>query len=67
MENLKEKTTKEVYSFEKERSEMEKRDAKLINMIMDYAIGNKMAFSEIERCIEEVKSVYLTDGLIKRS
>lgn len=67
MENLKEKNTNEVYSFEKERREVEKRDAKLINMIMDYAIDNKMAFSEIERCIEKVKSVYLTDGLIKRS
>ncbi len=67
MENLKEKNTNEVYSFEKEKREIEKRDAKLINMIMDYAIENKMAFSEIERCIEEVKSIYLTDGLIKRS
>lgn len=59
MENLKEKNTNEVYSFEKE-----KRDAKLINMIMDYAIENKMAFSEIERCIEKVKNVYLNFGLV---
>ncbi|HHD2785515.1 TPA: hypothetical protein ACOTHR_003055 [Clostridium perfringens] len=64
MENLKEKNTNEAYSFEKERREMEKRDAKLINMIMDYAIENKMAFSEIERCIEKVKNVYLNFGLV---
>lgn len=31
---------------------------------MDYAIENKMAFSEIERCIEEVKHVYLNFGLV---
>ncbi|MCX0353457.1 hypothetical protein LI064_02830 [Clostridium perfringens] len=66
MENLKEKNTNEVYSFEKEKREVEKRDAKLINMILDYAIENKMAFASIERCIEKVKSIYLTDGLIKR-
>ncbi|MCX0353229.1 hypothetical protein LI064_01665 [Clostridium perfringens] len=65
MENLKEKNTNEVYSFEKEKREIEKRDAKLINMITGYAKENKMPFSEIERCIEKVKHVYLNFGLIK--
>lgn len=66
MENLKEKTTQETYSYVKEKIEIDKKDAELINTILNFAIENKMAFSEIEHCIEEIKRIYLENGLINR-
>ncbi|MDH2460222.1 MAG: hypothetical protein ACLUG2_04330 [Clostridium perfringens] len=66
MEFLKEKTSKEFYSFEKERREIKERDARLINIITNFAKENEMVFSEIENCVEKVKHVYLNYGLIKK-
>ncbi|BDU91739.1 hypothetical protein JJB75_09600 [Clostridium perfringens] len=66
MENLKEKTSKEIYSFEKEKREIKERDARLINIITNFAKENGMVFSEIENCMEKIKHVYLNYGLIKK-
>lgn len=46
--------------------EKEERDAGLINLILEYATKNSMSFKEVETCIDKVKDVYLSDGLIKR-
>lgn len=45
---------------------VEKRNAKLINLILDYAIENHMSLQEIDNCIEEVRKIYYSDGLIIR-
>lgn len=44
----------------------DKRDAKFINMVLDYSIENHMSLKEIEDCIDKVAQVYYTDGLIIR-
>lgn len=43
-----------------------KRAAGLINIIMDYAIENGMSLEEIDVCVEEVSTVYYSNGTIKR-
>ena len=48
------------------RKNIEIRNAKLINLILDYAIENHMSLKEVEDCIEKVAEVYYSDGLIIR-
>ena len=43
-----------------------KRDARLINLVLDYAINNHMSLKEVDDCIEKVAEVYYSDGLIIR-
>lgn len=43
-----------------------KRNAELINIILNFAIQHKMSQKEIDDCVAEVKKVYYTDGLIIR-
>lgn len=45
---------------------VEIRNAKLINLILDYAIENHMSLKEIDDCMKEVCKVYYSDGLIMR-
>lgn len=45
---------------------VEIRNAKLINLILDYAIENHMSLKEIDDCMKEVRKVYYSDGLIMR-
>ena len=46
---------------------MEERDGELINIVLEYAIRNGMSQKEIDDCINKVKEVFYTDGLIKRN
>lgn len=50
----------------KDLAAKEKRNAELINFILNFAIQNKMSQKEIDECIAEVKKVYYTDSLIIR-
>lgn len=43
-----------------------KRKAKLINLILDYSIENRMSLEEIDDCMEEVSKIYYSDGLVIR-
>lgn len=45
---------------------VEKRNAELINLILDFSIKNHMSLRDIDDCIEEVSKIYYTDGLIIR-
>jgi len=44
----------------------EKRNAELINFILNFAIQHKMSQKEIDDCVTELKKVYYTDGLLIR-
>ncbi len=46
--------------------ERAQKEATLTNMILDYAIANKMAFDSVQQAVEDVKRAYLSDGLIRR-
>lgn len=46
---------------------MEKEIKKeLISLILDYTIKNKMSLEQVYNCLEEVKKVYYSDGIIIR-
>lgn len=66
MENLREKTTKEVYSFENDMKETTKKKMALMNLILGFAVENEMAFEEVGECVEKLKERYLKDGIIRK-
>lgn len=53
-------------NYKEERIEKDARDAGLVNLVMNYAIENKMSFDEVEQCVKKVKEVFLSVGLVKR-
>lgn len=55
-----------VYSSKEERISIEKRNSELINLVLDFVIKNSMSVQEIDNCMEEVKKVFYSDGLILR-
>ena len=46
--------------------EREQKQAALTNLILDYAITNKMSFDNVQLAVEDVKRAFLSDGLIRR-
>jgi hypothetical protein len=49
-----------------ERYEMVDKIAELSNIVLRYSIHHDMPYKEVERCIEKVKDIYLSDGLIRK-
>lgn len=54
-------------NYTKDLKEREERTGGLVNLILDYAIENKMSAKEIDKCVEIAKEVFYSDGLIRRS
>lgn len=54
-------------NYRNELKEIEERNGGLVNLILDYAIENKMSAKEIDKCVEIAKEVFYSDGLINRS
>ncbi|WP_434796656.1 hypothetical protein [Terrisporobacter vanillatitrophus] len=55
-----------VFSSKEEMISIEKRNSELVNLVLDFAIKNSMSAQEIDNCMEEVKKVFYSDGLILR-
>lgn len=53
--------------YTEELSVKEERNAGLVNLIMDYAIDNQMSAKEVDECVDIVKEVFYSDGLVIRS
>ena len=49
-----------------DKTDEKDRDITLINIILSYALEHSMSFREVEKCLTEIKEVYLSDGLIKK-
>lgn len=47
-----------------EKKEHVLKEQGLVNTILEYVIENKMSFKELLSCVDTVKDVYCSDGLI---
>lgn len=54
-------------NYMEDLKEREERNGKLVNLIMDYAIENKMSAKEVDECVEIAKEVYYSSAIIQRS
>lgn len=50
----------------KEVKYIQERNAKLINLIADFAIENEMTMQEIDECIDVIRELYYSDGIVRR-
>lgn len=48
----------------RDKKEYALKEQNLVNIILEYVIENRMSFKELEGCINIVKDVYVSDGLI---
>lgn len=55
-----------VYSSKEERISIEKRNAELVNLVLDFVIENGMSAQEIDTCIDKVREAFYSDGVISR-
>lgn len=53
-------------NYMEDLKEREERNGKLVNLIMDYAIENKMSAKDVDKCVEKAKEVFYSDATIKR-
>lgn len=47
-----------------DRKEYALKEQKLVNIILEYVIKNQMSFKELMGCVDIVRNVYFSDGLI---
>lgn len=56
-----------MYNYRNELIAKEKRKRELVNLITNYAIENQMSAKDVDECVEIVKEVFYSDGLVRRS
>lgn len=54
-------------NYMEDLKEREERNGRLVNLIMDYAIENKMSAKEVDECVEIAKEVFYSDARIIRT
>nr|DAJ85842.1 MAG TPA: protein of unknown function (DUF4315) [Caudoviricetes sp.] len=56
--------------MEKYREDLKKNEERigeLVNLIMDYAIKHEMSPKEIDECVNKVKNVFYSNGIVRRT
>lgn len=54
-------------NYMEDLKEREERNGRLVNLIMDYAIENKMSAKDVDKCVEKAKEVFYSDARIIRT
>lgn len=53
--------------YREELKAQEIKEWRLVNIITDYAIANRMSMEELDKCVDKVKELYYTDATIRRN
>lgn len=53
--------------YREELKAQEIKEGRLVNIITDYTIANKMSMKELDKCVDKVKELYYTDATIRRN
>lgn len=53
--------------YREELKAQEIKEGRLVNIITDYAIANRMSMEELDKCVDKVKELYYTDATIRRN
>lgn len=53
--------------YREELKAQEIKEGRLVNIITDYTIANRMTMEELDKCVDKVKELYYTDATIRRN
>lgn len=53
--------------YREELKAQEIKEGRLINIITDYTIANRMTMEELDKCVDKVKKLYYKDATIRRN